>query len=239
MPETDTANGSTPKMSLGRIALARSGFGFVMMAAVLLIPAGTWFWPMAWAYLALAAVSLFGTLAYLLKFDPSLLAERMRVHPGTKVWDRFLVPLIALVLPLAELVVAGLDHRFGWTAPYPLVWHLIALVVTAAGVTIIFLAMRANTFFAATVRIQSERAQSVVSHGPYAVVRHPGYTGAMLGNFAVPIVLGSLWALIPAVLYVAVLVVRTALEDGTLQRELAGYTDYAARVRYRLVPGVW
>ena len=163
----------------------------------------------------------------------------MRVHPGTKAWDRYLVPLIALVLPLVQLVVAGLDHRFGWTAPYAPAWHLIALGVAAAGVAIVFLAMRANTFFAPTVRIQRERHQAVVTRGPYAVVRHPGYLGAMIGNLAVPVVLGSLWALIPAGLFLVLLAVRTALEDRMLHRELAGYPAYAARVRYRLVPGLW
>lgn len=228
-----------PRMPLGITALVRSCLGFCLLAAVLLVPAGTWRWPMAWAYLALTAVALFGTLAYLRKYDPALLAERLRVHPGTKRWDRYLVPLIALVLPLVQLVVAGLDHRFGWTAPYAAVWQIIALAVAAAGAAMVFLAMRANTFFAPTVRIQRERHQAVVTRGPYAVVRHPGYLGAMIGNLAVPVVLGSLWALIPAGLFVVLLAVRTALEDGMLHQELAGYVDYAARVRYRLVPGLW
>lgn len=100
-------------------------------------------------------------------------------------------------------------------------------------------AMAANRFFSATVRIQEEHGHSVISQGPYRFVRHPGYTGGIIYQIAVPLVLGSWWALIPSLLAVACFILRTALEDHTLQAELDGYQTYAQRVRYRLLPGVW
>jgi protein-S-isoprenylcysteine O-methyltransferase Ste14 len=100
-------------------------------------------------------------------------------------------------------------------------------------------AMGANAFFSEAVRIQEERGHTVVTDGPYRYVRHPGYVGAILALFATPLLLGSLWALIPAGLATIGYVVRTALEDKTLQEELDGYTEYAQQTRYRLLPGVW
>jgi protein-S-isoprenylcysteine O-methyltransferase Ste14 len=96
-----------------------------------------------------------------------------------------------------------------------------------------------NRFFSGTVRIQTDREHVVVSGGPYRLVRHPGYAGSLLATICVPVVLGSWWAWVPACVSVAALVVRTALEDRVLRRELDGYAAYAARTRHRLVPGVW
>jgi protein-S-isoprenylcysteine O-methyltransferase Ste14 len=108
-----------------------------------------------------------------------------------------------------------------------------------AGMLLVSWAMASNKFFSTTVRIQDDRGQTVTSSGPYRLVRHPGYVGFLVSNLATPLLLGSLWALIPAVVLEALVVVRTALEDRTLQAELGGYRDYARRVRYRLLPGVW
>ncbi len=238
---TDTPQAPEPALPahLGIIAAVRSTIGLALMASVLLISAGRVDWMMAWAYLALVALSLYGTMAYLLAYDRELLAERLRVHRGTKTWDRYLVPLIVFVFPLAQLVVAGLDHRLGWSPPYHIAWQWVAWWLAAEGVVLIFLAMRANTFFAPTVRLQQERGQTVISSGPYAFVRHPGYIGAMVGNVSASFVLGSFWSLIPSAFIVVLLILRTALEDRMLHRELDGYADYAARVRYRLIPFVW
>ena len=96
-----------------------------------------------------------------------------------------------------------------------------------------------NRFFSTMVRIQADRGQTVATAGPYRYVRHPGYVGYSVSFFGMALALGSLWALVPAVLMACLLVVRTALEDRTLQDELAGYTDYARQVRYRLLPGIW
>jgi protein-S-isoprenylcysteine O-methyltransferase Ste14 len=117
--------------------------------------------------------------------------------------------------------------------------HITAFVITALGYSLGTWATLVNRFFSAVVRIQRDRGHTVVSSGPYRLIRHPGYAGAVVTSLATPLLLGSLWALIPAVLAVCTLIIRTALEDRTLQEELEGYHDYTARVRYRLLPGVW
>ena len=154
-------------------------------------------------------------------------------------WDRAIVLLGALLLPTVSLIVAGLDHRFGWTAVLPTGVHLSGLVMLAAGYALGAWAMAVNRFFSAVVRIQKERGHAVVTRGPYRLVRHPSYAGGLLATIGIPLLLNSWWALIPASVVVALTIARTALEDRTLQNELPGYSEYAQRTRYRLVPGMW
>ena len=150
-----------------------------------------------------------------------------------------LLGLLGLAM-IAQYVVASLDARWGWSPPMPLGARIAGLVGAAFGYDVLLVwAMSTNAFFVATVRIQSDRGQSVVSGGPYRYVRHPGYLGTILLHLGVPFLLGSWWALIPGVAAVVVMIVRTALEDGTLRAELPGYAAYADRVRWRLLPGVW
>ncbi len=172
---------------------------------------------------------------------PDLLVERARSLEAEDVerWDRILVPLVALYGPLATWVVAGLDERFGW-APHVALWiQLAALAVVVLGYAVGTWAMATNAFFSAYVRIQAERGHTVVSGGPYRWVRHPGYASGIASTLATPVVLGSVWALVPAGLVVVLLVVRTALEDRALGEKLPGYAEYSRRTRYRLVPGIW
>ncbi len=220
-------------------ACLRLVLALLVTALVLFGTAGRIDWPMAWAYLGFSALGMSATLAYLVVKDPALLAERFRGFKGTRSWDRLLAPLAAVVAPLALLIVAGLDRRFGWTPPFAPVVPLAAFAALVAGYGLVLRAMACNTFFSASVRIQSERGHRVVDTGPYGVVRHPGYAGAIVADLALALVLGSLWALLPAVIAVALLIVRTVLEDRMLQAELDGYRDYARRVPYRLVPGLW
>ncbi|MCG8695322.1 MAG: isoprenylcysteine carboxylmethyltransferase family protein [Minwuiales bacterium] len=222
-----------------RRSLVRGVIGILLLAACLFVSAGGLDWPMAWAYLGVVVISLAGSMTFFIRTDPALVAERLRFDKDTKGWDKLLAPLVAVVVPLALSIVAGLDRRFGWSAPIPLPGQIVALTVTVAGTLMVYWSMAANTFFAATVRIQAERGHRVITGGPYRYVRHPGYVGAIVADLALPLALGSLWALIPGLLASGLLVLRTALEDATLKRELAGYEDYAARVRYRLLPGVW
>jgi len=139
---------------------------------------------------------------------------------------------------IAILVVAGLDHRFIWSTP-TLALQIAGLVVVALAGALTASAMTANRFFAAAVRIQRDRFHAVVTGGPYRVVRHPGYAGIMASCLAAPIALGSWWALVPAAVTAVLYAIRTLLEDRLLRRELEGYDAYAARVRYRLLPGLW
>jgi protein-S-isoprenylcysteine O-methyltransferase Ste14 len=206
-----------------------------VMAGLLFVPAGTLDWPMAWILLGVFFVT---SLVHTLVVSPGLIEERSRRHDDSKRWDRSLAAVVALI-GLAVMVVAGLDHRFGWTGPLPLALTVAALVVVILGSALLLWATTANAFFSATIRIQRDRGHVVVSDGPYRYVRHPGYAGWTLYILALPLALGSIPALVPAVIAVALYVLRTALEDATLRAELAGYQDYADRVRYRLVPGVW
>ena len=146
---------------------------------------------------------------------------------------------LILVGPLAWMIVAGLDERFGWSPQIPLALQLVALVIMVLGYVVGIWAMAVNRYFSAVVRIQKDRGHTVVSDGPYRFVRHPAYATGIVSCLATPILLGSLWALIPCGLVAVVTVVRTALEDKTLLDELDGYKDYARRVRYRLLPGAW
>ena len=140
---------------------------------------------------------------------------------------------------LAVYVVAGFDAgRFGWSALSPWLWPL-GLALFLAGMALLIGSMVVNPFFEKTVRIQTERGHRVIDTGPYRIVRHPGYAGFFGWILATPLLLGAWWAFVPAILSVAVMVARTALEDRTLQAELPGYRDYANKVRFRLVPYVW
>jgi protein-S-isoprenylcysteine O-methyltransferase Ste14 len=173
----------------------------------------------------------------MLAIDPGLRAERHRPGPGGRSRR---VRFFALPLLVAHLVVAGLDiGRFGWSGPMPVAVQAGALLGYAAGMGLSIWAMIANRFFSPVVRIQNERGHHVVSSGPYRFLRHPGYTGVILGSLCGGVALGSWWSLLPLAPLVAVFLHRTALEDRFLREGLDGYADYALRVRYRLVPGLW
>jgi protein-S-isoprenylcysteine O-methyltransferase Ste14 len=208
---------------------------FLILAAILFIASGRLDWVWAWAYLGVG-VGIVAINALVL--PPELIAERGQTKEDTKSWDKVLG--ILLITPtLGTLIVAGLDKRFGWSLPLAVVVHLVALIFYALAQGLFTWAMASNKFFSGTVRIQKERGHTVASGGPYRYVRHPGYVSYIASWIATSLALGSLWALIPAGLVMGLMVVRTALEDKTLQAELDGYKDYAARVRYRLLPGVW
>jgi protein-S-isoprenylcysteine O-methyltransferase Ste14 len=168
-----------------------------------------------------------------------LVKERIQPGPGTKKWDyvfnAFFLPL-TYVIPLIAALDGGRHH---WTRAFPVWVNVVAFVFILLGYSLMVLSLWKNRFFSITVRIQKERGHYVVDKGPYAFIRHPGYAGLIVSSFGIAIALNSLWALIPTGLYTIAFIIRTCLEDVTLQKELPSYADYAARVRYRLVPGVW
>jgi len=207
----------------------------LIVAATLFISSGRLGWVWAWAYLGVA----FGILAInVLILPPELIVERGQIKEGTKGWDKVLSAFIT-VPTFATLIVAGLDERFGWPPQLSLALYLAALALVALGQGLVSWAMVSNKFFSTTACVQADQGHTVASGGPYGYVRHPGYAGMIVTWLAAPLALGSLWALISAGLVAAGLIVRTAFEDRMLQEELDGYKDYAARVRYRLLPGVW
>jgi protein-S-isoprenylcysteine O-methyltransferase Ste14 len=220
--------------------MMQSALGLVGYGVVLFLPAGRLDWVWGWVMLASVAVGLVGQVVVLVPINPSLLIERERGlrAEGAKRWDVWVAGL-ATVAWMIGWIVAGLDFRWGWSEPVPLALHLVGVVVTAFGWTMFLWAMGANAFFAEAVRIQEDRGHTVVTDGPYRVVRHPGYVGSISMGIATPLLLGSYWAIIPTVLAVGCFVLRTALEDRTLQEELDGYKEYALRTRYRLLPGIW
>jgi protein-S-isoprenylcysteine O-methyltransferase Ste14 len=217
--------------------LLQIGASLLLQAVVLFGFAGHLRWTMAWVYLA-CNVGIVVTIAVTVAArQPGLVEERSRLCAGTARWDRLLSGVLT-VFGIAMLIVAGLDRRMVWSS-VARVTQIAALIPFAGGSLLVARAMAANRFFSTAVRIQRDRGHTVVTDGPYRLVRHPGYAGFIATILMTPIVLGSQWALIPGLLTAAGYVARTALEDRFLQRELEGYADYARRVRHRLVPGVW
>lgn len=223
-----------------RRIVVQSIVGLAIMATLLFAPAGTFAWPAAWVYLVEISVTSLAMAFWMLKHNPALLAERMGplIQRQQKTWDKVLIVTL-LLLWCAWFVIMGLDavrHRWSDTPLWIQVLGALAILVS---MYIIFLTMRANTFAAPVVKIQAERGHRVVSDGPYAIVRHPMYGGALLLIVGTPLLLGSWWGLAATPVIVLLLAGRAVLEERTLAQELAGYRDYASRVRYRLVPGVW
>ncbi len=219
--------------------LIRETLGNLILIALLFGIVGRWDWWNGWAMSAAYLLWTVGSIIFILPVNPQMLAERSRPHKGAKQWDLGMVGAMGIFV-LAAYLVACLDVRFGWAPPFPLPAQIAGAVVAIFGYDVLVLwSMVANAFFTTIVRIQSDRQHTVATGGPYRFVRHPGYVGTILFHLATPFLLNSRWALIPAVLAAAVLVVRTALEDKTLQAELPGYKEYAAQVRFRLLPGIW
>lgn len=226
---------------IGWKAMVRLGGLMVLLAAILFISAGSMNWPMGWIYI-LVSVSITAFSRFIiLRRHPDLAVERAGYQSleGVKSWDKKLMPWVALYGPFIQVIVCGLNRRFGWTPAVPLLWQVVGMVVLALSSLLGVWAMASNPFFSALVRIQKERGHTVISSGPYQFMRHPGYVGGIVANAAGPLALGSVWALIPGTLTSILMIIRTALEDRTLQEELDGYKEYAGRVRYRLVPGIW
>jgi protein-S-isoprenylcysteine O-methyltransferase Ste14 len=215
--------------------------GSVFVGLSLFLPARTLNWPMGWALVGVYLAWTTATAILLVPRSPGLLIERMARRKDAKKWDMALMSVVGLAT-VAKHIVAGFDFQKGWTAnvwQVPLALQIAALVIAALGYALGIWAMTANAYFSKIIRIQDDRGHTVATRGPYRFVRHPGYTGTVMFELTTPFMLGSLWALIPGGLAAILMIVRTALEDKTLQSELEGYKDYAEQTRYRLLPGVW
>jgi len=194
-------------------------------------------WP-AWAAIAVWLAWFAATDILILRFNPDLMAERLTPPKGAKTWDRAILSILRLT-ELVRYVLAGLDQRYGWTGGFPLAAQIAALTVCVLSYALLAWAMASNTFFSQIVRIQSDRGHAVATDGPYRYVRHPAYVGMIVFELGMSTLLASWWAIIAGGLCAILLVLRTALEDRTLQAELTGYVNYARQVRYRLLPGIW
>jgi protein-S-isoprenylcysteine O-methyltransferase Ste14 len=216
----------------------RETMGLVMMGVILFLSSGRLNWIMGWGLLMVMAAWIAATGLVIIPRYPQLLAERVSPPKGAKRWDTVIMG-IAGGLTVAGYVIAGLDLRFGWTKGMPGILPIAALLLTVVGYSIVVWATASNAFFSMAVRIQKERGHKVATGGPYRFVRHPANAGMILQFLGSPIVLGSWWAGLTGLACALLILLRTALEDRALREELAGYKEYAAQVRYRLVPGIW
>ncbi|MFA5203256.1 MAG: isoprenylcysteine carboxylmethyltransferase family protein [Lentisphaeria bacterium] len=214
--------------------------GITLFTALCLFgAAGTIRWWNAWVFIAANTVTAAILTNRVFKASPDLVQERATARRQAKAWDKVLVPFVVAVFPLASLILAGLDRRYGWTHAITTAESVTAIGILLAANGLVFWAMKSNRFFSSHVRIQTDRGHTAVDRGPYAWIRHPGYAGMILHGLAAPVLLGSAAALWAGVANAGLLVLRTVLEDRTLLAELPGYREYAERVRHRLVPWVW
>ena len=223
---------------LVRRGLGALATGLIVLGSILFIGAGELAWVQAWVLLGLLVAMLCVNFLVLVRVNRELLEVRVRPERGARRWDKVVLGATTF-LWLGSLVLAGLDRRWGWSAPFPILAAVVGACLFVAGDLLILWAMAVNRFFTRLVRIQQERGHSVVRAGPYRYVRHPGYIGWSLMCVSMPLVLGSWWGLAAAVASVGGIVVRTVFEDATLRRELPGYAEYAHQIRWRLLPYVW
>jgi protein-S-isoprenylcysteine O-methyltransferase Ste14 len=219
----------------------RSIVVYLLIPLVLLVCGGDFGWWQAWVYSVLMVAAGLGGRVWAERRHPGLMAERQDIDKirNSKAWDKWLAPLMALSLSFPLVIVAGLDHRYDWSPVFPLWLNLLGLVLIALGYAFATWALVENRFFFSTVRIQTDQGHVVCNSGPYRIVRHPGYAGNLPPLLGIVLALGSVWTLVPAAAALLIAVIRTTLEDQTLQEELPGYRDYARRVRYRLIPGIY
>jgi len=209
------------------------------MGALLCLAAGTLRWPALWVFLSTVAISGVGCGAWLARVDPALLAERMRpvMQPDQPAADKVFM-LVFGCASLLWFVAMGLERRLH-PSDIPQALQVLGLAMLLASTGFILWVMRTNSFAAPVVKVQAERGHHVISTGPYALVRHPMYSGAVLFCFGTALLLGSWWGLLISPVFAVLFAVRTGIEERALRADLPGYADYAARVRYRLFPGLW
>ncbi|TGT75608.1 isoprenylcysteine carboxylmethyltransferase family protein [bacterium M00.F.Ca.ET.159.01.1.1] len=212
---------------------------FGAMGALMFLSAGTLRWTGAWVYIVvMVGLSLTMGVA-LARRDPGLMNERLSppIQRTQTAADKIVLSILLTGI-FAWLVLMGLDFRFGWSAA-PVWVQAIGMLVLLVGIWICYLTMLENSFAAPVVKIQDERGQKVITTGPYGYVRHPMYAGAILYFAGTALLLGSWWGLASVLVFIVLLAIRTFIEEKTLRTGLRGYDDYAARVRYKLIPMVW
>jgi protein-S-isoprenylcysteine O-methyltransferase Ste14 len=220
--------------------LVLTTFWLAAMAAILFTAAGDWRWPQAWVFLGEFGFTGFAIGFWLLRHDSALLASRLSapVRRDQMPWDRFFMLALIVVFTGWMALIALDGRRFGWSR-VPRWAQALGAALIALGMLVVWLTFRFNTFAAPQVRVQVARAHHVVTDGPYRIVRHPMYAGSILWLLGVPLLLGSWWGVAAVPLLVAGLAPRAVGEERMLRRELAGYDEYAKRVRFRLIPGIW
>jgi protein-S-isoprenylcysteine O-methyltransferase Ste14 len=210
-----------------------------LMGVLLFLAAGDWTWPQGWAFLGIFVFGSIGFSAWLMRRDPALLASRLTLNQkGTAGWDRIFLAVFILIW-FVWLAVMAFDARRWQLSHMPLALNVLGGVLVIAGFVATVRVFRENSFAAPVVRVQEERGQRVIDTGPYAVVRHPMYAAAILYLVGLPFLLGSWIGLAFVPVFILGISPRAVAEERLLARELPGYADYMARVRWRLIPGLW
>lgn len=231
----ETGMAASPRQWLGLVVV------YLSIPLALFVCAGTLDWWQGWLYSALLLAAGIGGRVWAERRHPGLMAERQSAESArnAKAWDKVLAPLMAISIGHPMVIVAGLDHRFGGSPPFPPWLNGIGFVMISLGYAVAVWALAENRFFSSVVRIQLDRGHTVCDSGPYRYVRHPGYAGNIPPLFGMVLALDSTWTLVPAAAATIIALIRTELEDRTLQAELPGYRDYARRVRDRWFPGLY
>ena len=213
----------------------------LLMLLFLFLSAMDLHWWQGWAFSVLLLTIGIGSRLLAEKRHPGLMAERFKFGKGQNVkpWDKILAPLMGFSISFPLFLIAGLDHQLGWSHIFPIWVNIIGLIMVALGYSFASWAIVENQFFSTMMRIQLERGHKVCDSGPYRIVRHPGYAGNILPLIGITLALNSIWTIIPAIFALIVTLVRTKLEDQALHEELPGYREYASRVRYLLIPGIF
>jgi len=219
---------------------------FFLLLFIVFVPfipfliARQWNWWEGWMYALLSILTFIISRILASKQHPDIIAERAHFlqHENAKAWDRR-ISIFLGIGGIAAMILVGLDKLFDWSPSFTPPLKAIALILIIAGYILSSYALVVNRFFSDTVRLQTDRGQKVISNGPYRWIRHPGYAGTILAYLATPVFLDSYWVILPTITISILMIWRTAMEDQFLQNELEGYRAYAARVRYRLLPGIW
>ena len=221
------------KQKLLGMVVSRFIAAAVFLVAIIFWPAGTFNYWQGWLFLAVIFIPVIFVMSYLIRKEPALLERRMRTREPEKA-QRWIIGLTAIPL-LLSYVIPGFDVRLGWSH-VPVWLVIVANVLVIAGYLIVFLVFRENQYTSRVVEV--EQGQTVISSGPYSLVRHPMYSGVSLMYVFSPLALGSFWAMIPAVLIIPVLFLRIQNEELVLSRDLKGYPEYMQKVKYRIIPGI-
>ena len=220
-----------------RVLMSALG-GPLILLAIVFVSAGTFNYWQGFLYTALTLGVLVVSFLSIRK-NKELITERLTPGKGTKSWDK-IYWRTATALFFIALILACIDGgRFGWSPPLPLAVYAVAVSLYILGNFFFLWARTTNEFFSSVVRIQKDRGQTVCQQGPYKYIRHPGYLGGLLYTAVTPLLLGSLWAMIPVAVTIALMIVRTSLEDKTLEAELTGYSEYKQKVKYKILPHIW
>ena len=219
---------------LKELTYLRFWSGIPVLGLFFFLPAGTIYYWEAWVYIVILFTPMFFVMQYLLKNDPALLERRMRTKEQAS--EQSLIIKLSYVYFLVTYLLPGFDKRYGWSNT-PVWLIIIADVIVFAGYMMVILVFKENSYASRTVEVDED--QKVIDTGPYAVVRHPMYTGVTALYVISPLALGSYWALISSILIIPIIVARILSEEKILAKELKGYTEYQQKVKYRLLPMVW